>query len=68
MYVLYQKFPKYTLVVRAADMEGAGLSGEARVILTVTDSNDNAPAFVQSKVSTRLVAGSVPFPFLTCSS
>lgn len=49
-------------------MEGRGLTGEAKVILTVTDSNDNPPAFVQSNVSTRLVAGSVPFSSLTCSS
>ncbi|XP_040034112.2 cadherin-1 isoform X2 [Gasterosteus aculeatus] len=42
-----EKYPKYTLVVRAADMRGEGLSGEAKVILTVTDSNDNAPAFTQ---------------------
>ncbi|XP_044071046.1 LOW QUALITY PROTEIN: B-cadherin-like [Siniperca chuatsi] len=39
--------PNHTLVVRAADMEGKGLAGEATVILTVTDSNDNAPAFAQ---------------------
>nr|XP_040034107.1 B-cadherin-like isoform X1 [Gasterosteus aculeatus aculeatus] len=42
-----EKYPKYTLVVRAADLRGEGLSGEAKVILTVTDSNDNAPAFTQ---------------------
>nr|XP_040034102.1 cadherin-1-like [Gasterosteus aculeatus aculeatus] len=43
-----EKYPKYTLVVRAADMRGEGLNGEAKVILTVTDSNDNAPAFTPS--------------------
>ncbi|KAM8860155.1 B-cadherin [Spinachia spinachia] len=42
-----EKYPKYTLVVQAADMKGEGLNGEAKVILTVTDSNDNAPAFTQ---------------------
>uniref|UniRef100_A0A8C3GAM5 Cadherin-1 n=1 Tax=Cyclopterus lumpus TaxID=8103 RepID=A0A8C3GAM5_CYCLU len=43
-----EKYPKYTLVVQAADMVGRGSTVEAKVILTVTDSNDNAPAFTQS--------------------
>ncbi|KAM7385047.1 hypothetical protein PAMP_001145 [Pampus punctatissimus] len=42
-----EKYPKYTLEVQAADMQGEGLSRQAKVILTVTDSNDNAPAFTQ---------------------
>ncbi|XP_034079163.1 cadherin-1-like [Gymnodraco acuticeps] len=42
-----EKYPKYTLVVQAADMKGGGLEGETKVILTVTDSNDNAPVFTQ---------------------
>lgn len=32
-------------------MGGEGLTGKAKIILTVTDSNDNAPAFTQSSVS-----------------
>lgn len=51
MSLLSQKYPKYTLRVRAADQQGRGLYGEATVILTVTDSNDNAPVFVKSSVS-----------------
>ncbi|XP_059214956.1 B-cadherin-like [Centropristis striata] len=43
-----EEFPKYTLTVEAADMDGEGLRGEARVILTVSDSNDNAPTFDKS--------------------
>ncbi|TNN58333.1 Cadherin-1 [Liparis tanakae] len=42
-----EKYPKYTLVVQASDMMGKGSAVEAKVILTVTDSNDNAPAFDQ---------------------
>nr|XP_020455556.1 cadherin-1 [Monopterus albus] len=42
-----EKYPQYTLMVQVADMEGKGLAGQAKVILTVTDSNDNAPAFTQ---------------------
>ncbi|CAL8287276.1 unnamed protein product [Gadus morhua 'NCC'] len=40
-----EKYPRYTLEVEAADMRGEGLTARGRVILTVTDSNDNAPAF-----------------------
>uniref|UniRef100_A0A3Q1ES60 Cadherin-1 n=1 Tax=Acanthochromis polyacanthus TaxID=80966 RepID=A0A3Q1ES60_9TELE len=42
-----EKYPQYTLVVQAADMVGEGLTGQAKVILKVTDSNDNAPDFTQ---------------------
>ncbi|KAK1904990.1 Cadherin-1 [Dissostichus eleginoides] len=42
-----EKYPKYTLVVQASDMRGEGLNEETKVILTVTDSNDNAPIFTQ---------------------
>ncbi|XP_068597527.1 B-cadherin-like [Brachionichthys hirsutus] len=42
-----EKYPKYTLEVEVADMLGRGLTGRAKVILTVTDSNDNAPTFTR---------------------
>ncbi|XP_062286963.1 B-cadherin-like [Scomber scombrus] len=42
-----EKYPKYTLEVQAADMKGEGLATTTKVILTVTDSNDNAPVFTQ---------------------
>uniref|UniRef100_A0A8C4FD93 Cadherin-1 n=1 Tax=Dicentrarchus labrax TaxID=13489 RepID=A0A8C4FD93_DICLA len=54
-----EKYPKYTLVVQAADMVGEGLSGEAKVILTVTDSNDNAPAFTQSSYEAEVTENAV---------
>ncbi|KAM4730185.1 cadherin-1-like [Anableps anableps] len=38
-----QKYPEYTLVVEAADAGGTGLTALAKVILTVTDINVNAP-------------------------
>ncbi|CAL8237126.1 unnamed protein product [Boreogadus saida] len=40
-----EKYPKYTLEVEAADMKGDGLTVKGHVHLTVTDSNDIAPAF-----------------------
>ncbi|KAJ0004838.1 hypothetical protein NQD34_011052 [Periophthalmus magnuspinnatus] len=44
-----EKNPKYTLEIEAADLEGTGLTGSAKVILTVTDSNDNAPVYTESQ-------------------
>uniref|UniRef100_A0A1A8HUK7 Cadherin-1 n=1 Tax=Nothobranchius kuhntae TaxID=321403 RepID=A0A1A8HUK7_NOTKU len=43
-----EKYPQYTLMVRAADTQGEGLFTEAKVILKVTDSNDLPPVFTQS--------------------
>ncbi|XP_034755127.1 B-cadherin [Etheostoma cragini] len=62
-----EKYPKYTLVVRAADTMGEGLIGEAKVILTVTDSNDNAPAFIQPSYSAAVDENKVNAQILTIS-
>uniref|UniRef100_A0A3B3HFF0 Cadherin-1 n=1 Tax=Oryzias latipes TaxID=8090 RepID=A0A3B3HFF0_ORYLA len=43
-----EKYPEYTLEIQAADMKGEGLSGRTTVVLKVTDSNDNPPAFTAS--------------------
>nr|XP_046258852.1 B-cadherin-like isoform X16 [Scatophagus argus] len=62
-----EKYPKYTLVVEAADMVGEGLSGQAKVILTVTDSNDNAPAFTQNSYEATVAENKVDAQVITIS-
>ncbi|XP_064193357.1 protocadherin Fat 4-like isoform X4 [Anguilla rostrata] len=49
-----ENFPKYTLIIQAADMMGEGLATTCTAIITVTDSNDNAPQFVHSSHSAAL--------------
>uniref|UniRef100_A0A8C6USH9 Cadherin-1 n=1 Tax=Neogobius melanostomus TaxID=47308 RepID=A0A8C6USH9_9GOBI len=49
----------YTLDVRAADMDGEGLTGFTKVILTVTDSNDNAPIYTETQKDAFVVKMSV---------
>ncbi|KAJ8247328.1 hypothetical protein GJAV_G00245050 [Gymnothorax javanicus] len=43
-----ENFPKYTLIIKAADMEGQGLMNSCTAIISVTDSNDSAPEFKQN--------------------
>ncbi|XP_067854143.1 B-cadherin [Heptranchias perlo] len=42
---------KYTLTIQAADSEGEGLMTTATAIITVSDTNDNAPQFVTKSVT-----------------
>ncbi|XP_048042318.1 B-cadherin isoform X2 [Megalobrama amblycephala] len=42
-----EKWSKYTLTVVVTDMEGRGYSTTGTAVITVTDSNDNAPQFDQ---------------------
>ncbi|XP_067905345.1 B-cadherin [Heterodontus francisci] len=46
-----EKVAQYTLIVQAADMEGDGMTTTATAIITVTDTNDNAPEFVTKSVT-----------------
>ncbi|XP_036440311.1 B-cadherin-like [Colossoma macropomum] len=40
-----EKYPQYTLTIAAGDMQGEGRVGTGTAVITVTDSNDNAPQF-----------------------
>uniref|UniRef100_A0A8C9X9K4 Cadherin-1 n=1 Tax=Sander lucioperca TaxID=283035 RepID=A0A8C9X9K4_SANLU len=62
-----EKYPKYTLVVQAADRVGEGMTAEAKVILTVTDCNDNAPAFTQPSYTAAVDENKVDAQILTMS-
>lgn len=54
---LLQKFPNYTLVVEAADLQGEGLSTTAKAVITVLDVNDNPPEFDPTTVILQLLDG-----------
>uniref|UniRef100_A0A8C2C133 Cadherin domain-containing protein n=1 Tax=Cyprinus carpio TaxID=7962 RepID=A0A8C2C133_CYPCA len=45
-----EQWPRYTLLIVATDMEGAGYSTTGTAVITITDSNDNPPQFEQSSV------------------
>ncbi|XP_049326985.1 B-cadherin isoform X2 [Astyanax mexicanus] len=40
-----ENYPEYTLLIQAADLAGNGLVSTGTAVITVTDSNDNAPKF-----------------------
>ncbi|KAL6461403.1 hypothetical protein MHYP_G00295470 [Metynnis hypsauchen] len=40
-----EKYPEYTLKIAAGDMQGEGRVGTGTAVITVEDSNDNAPQF-----------------------
>ncbi|XP_030621030.1 B-cadherin-like [Chanos chanos] len=43
-----EKYPKYTLEIQVADMRGDGAAVLGKAVITVKDSNDNAPQFEQT--------------------
>ncbi|XP_063293856.1 cadherin-1-like [Pelobates fuscus] len=40
-----ENYAEYTLTLQATDQEGNGLSATGKAVITVTDTNDNAPIF-----------------------
>ncbi|KAJ8400460.1 hypothetical protein AAFF_G00395840 [Aldrovandia affinis] len=60
-----EKYSKYTLVIQAADMDGEGLTSTCKAIITVADSNDNAPQFESTSYTATVPENKVAFVVVT---
>lgn len=60
-----ESYPKYTLVVQAADLQGEGLSTTAKAVITVLDVNDNAPVFNPTTYQGQVLENEVNAPIVT---
>ncbi|XP_068133821.1 protocadherin gamma-C5-like isoform X6 [Hyperolius riggenbachi] len=55
-----EKIPQYTIELTAADLGSPALSSKTTVILSVSDVNDNAPAFTQTSYNAFIKENSDP--------
>lgn len=56
MCFLLKNYREYTLKIQAADMKGEGRAVFGTAVITVTDSNDNAPKFAKNLVRQCLIS------------
>uniref|UniRef100_UPI00398F7879 B-cadherin isoform X2 n=1 Tax=Pristiophorus japonicus TaxID=55135 RepID=UPI00398F7879 len=58
---------KYTLTIQAADTKGTGLTTKATAIITVTDTNDNAPQFETKSFTVEVPENEVDYDVMRLS-
>ncbi|KAL1270775.1 hypothetical protein QQF64_029791, partial [Cirrhinus molitorella] len=63
-----KQWPRYTLLIEAADMEGHGLSSTGTAVITVTEDSDNKPQIVQTTTVPENSRGPFPMKLLQIKS